>query len=134
MEAVYALQLLSGRQGTELAVLPQSVRGGGRVLQSLDPMDGNWSDEVSAGGKYTVSLYILVVYPLRAHQALLISQYKCQCCQGVLVISRLLQPRDQSLTDLSARVCACYESSLLINCIILHGYHNTDTSAVKPSW
>ena len=45
--------MLCGRQGTELAVLPQSVRAGGRVLQSLDPMDGNWSEEVAAGGEHT---------------------------------------------------------------------------------
>lgn len=34
--------------GTQLAMLPEGVRAGGRVLQALEPMDGNWSEEAAA--------------------------------------------------------------------------------------
>ncbi|KAK9825190.1 hypothetical protein WJX81_005269 [Elliptochloris bilobata] len=47
----------SAGTGMQLAVLPEGVRAGGRVLQALDPMEGNWSEEaVAAGGGAAAAL------------------------------------------------------------------------------
>ncbi len=83
-------------------MLPEGVRAGGRVLQALEPMEGNWSEEAAAALGALFSFHCV----MRA------------CCMRCMVTSYLsgsvpvLMRSLKALRDLSVcvRVCKLFAS------------------------
>lgn len=80
-------------------MLPEGVRAGGRVLQALEPMEGNWSEEAAAALGALFSLHCV----MRA------------CCMRCMVtynfsgsVCRDLCPSaDEIIEDTGRLICLC---------------------------